>query len=59
MNGATLDDQAAPTWSLSDAGWTLHGPDARTLALSEAERTILARLLEQLGDVKAEDGYTF
>ena len=49
MNGAALDDQDAPTWSLSDAGWTLHGPDARTLALSEAERTILARLLEQPG----------
>jgi two-component system response regulator PhoP len=49
MNGAALDDQDAPTWSLSDAGWTLHGPDARTLALSEAERTILARLLERPG----------
>ncbi|KRA46526.1 response regulator transcription factor [Pseudoxanthomonas sp. Root630] len=49
MNDAPLDEHVAEGWSLSDAGWTLHGPDAMTLALSEAERTILARLLEQPG----------
>ena len=49
INGAPSHGPRALAWSLSDAGWTLHGPDARTLALSEAERTILARLLEQPG----------
>lgn len=48
-NDASPDDPRAPTWSLSDAGWTLHGPGAATLALSEAERTLLARLLQQPG----------
>jgi two-component system response regulator PhoP len=48
-NDPPLEEQVVPGWSLSDAGWTLHGPDARTLALSEAERILLARLLEQPG----------
>ncbi|MEL1265733.1 response regulator transcription factor [Pseudoxanthomonas putridarboris] len=42
--------EPARAWSLSDNGWTLHGPDTRTLALSEAERTILVKLFEQPGE---------
>ena len=48
-NEASLDAQGAPTWSLCDAGWTLRGPDAMTLPLSEAERALLALLLDQPG----------
>ncbi|MDL5365445.1 response regulator transcription factor [Xanthomonas sp. NCPPB 2654] len=43
---------AAPTvqdWRLSDDGWTLFAPGARTLALTEAERGLLKTLFAQRG----------
>ncbi|MCI1058800.1 response regulator transcription factor [Stenotrophomonas maltophilia] len=37
-------------WTLADGGWTLRGPEAAALSLSDQERVLLSLLFEKLGE---------
>jgi two-component system response regulator PhoP len=55
MQKSTAESNAGSRWSLTADGWRLRAPNGCSMSLNDAERRLLARLLEANGKLVAHD----